>query len=403
MILKHFSLSNFRTFSRLDTDLPSGMLVLVGANAQGKTSILEAIFYLATFSSFHAQNDRQLINFLALNDSPPVARIVAEIDRGGQSHKLEVRLILDKTVTGVTRFKKEILLDGVRKNAHSALGIFNAVIFLPQMTRIVENSPEERRRYLNLAISQVVPGYAKHLSAYARALEQRNALLKILAERGGDHHQLDYWDDHVAEAGAELIFWRSQAIFELNSIANQIYQKISHGAEDLTLRYDPSFKLGESRKIHPNEISGLEKETPFSTVEEIKIGFREKLSHLQRDEITRGVTTLGPHRDELRFFSNGIDLGSYGSRGQIRSLLLALKLAEVAWMKNKTGSYPVLLLDETQAELDLQRRAELLDYLKDHEQAVFTTTDLALYPDNFIQQSTIWQIASGQIDKSPSH
>jgi DNA replication and repair protein RecF len=386
MILSHLSLTNFRTFSRLDADFPNGMLVLVGANAQGKTSILEAIFYLATFSSFHSSNDRQLINFLSLGDTPPVARIVAEVQRDGQTHKLEVRLILDKSVSENARLKKEILVDGVKRTAQTALGSFNAVIFLPQMTRVAEDSPDERRRYLNLAISQVVPGYARNLSSYARALEQRNALLKILSERGGELSQLEYWDEKLAEAGSEIILRRLEAMRELEPFAREIFRKISANSEELAISYQPALdSLGsrnEDEKIHAGDIKKL---------------FLEKLRHLQKEEIRRGVTTIGPHRDELRFFSNGIDLGIFGSRGQIRSLLLALKLAEVSWMKARSGTYPVLLLDETQAELDLQRRAELLDYLVAYEQAIFTTTDLALYPDNFIKKATIWNIAAGKI------
>jgi DNA replication and repair protein RecF len=386
MILSHLSLTNFRTFSRLDANFPNGMLVLVGANAQGKTSILEAIFYLATFSSFHSSNDRQLINFLSLGDTPPVARIVAEIQRDGQSHKLEVRLILEKTVGENTRLKKEILVDGVKRTAQTALGTFNAVIFLPQMTRVAEDSPDERRRYLNLAISQVVPGYARNLSSYARVLEQRNALLKILSERGGDSNQLEYWDEKLAESGSEIILRRLEAVRELEPFAREIFGKISANSENLGISYQPALdSLGSNQNV-ANLHAG-----------DIKKVFLEKLKHLQKEEIRRGVTTIGPHRDEMRFFSNSVDLGIFGSRGQIRSLLLALKLAEVSWMKARSGTYPVLLLDETQAELDLQRRAELLDYLVAYEQAIFTTTDLALYPDNFVKKATIWNIASGKI------
>ena len=386
MILSHLSLTNFRAFSRLDADFPNGMLVLVGANAQGKTSILEAIYYLATFSSFHSSNDRQLINFLSLGDTPPVARIVAEIQRDGQTHKLEVRLILEQLQGENTRLKKEILVDGVKRTAQTALGNFNAVIFLPQMTRVAEESPDERRRYLNLAISQVVPGYARNLSGYARALEQRNALLKLLSERGGDPNQLEYWDEKLAEAGSEIILRRLEAVHELEPFAREIFGKISANSENLDISYQPALDLLYSKKEAPNFLKG-----------DIKSIFLGKLKHLQREEIRRGVTTVGPHRDEMRFFSNGMDLGTFGSRGQIRSLLLALKLAEVSWMKTRSGTYPVLLLDETQAELDLQRRAELLDYLVAYEQALFTTTDLALYPDNFIKKATIWNIANGRI------
>jgi DNA replication and repair protein RecF len=158
----------------------------------------------------------------------------------------------------------------------------------------------------------------------------------------------------------------------------------------------PALDPSKQEKVgDKNKIQGL-------TLDDIKEHFMERLRHLQKEEIRRGVTTVGPHRDELRFFSNGIDLGNFGSRGQIRSLLLALKLAEVSWMKARSGSFPVLLLDETQAELDVQRRSELLDYLVAYEQALFTTTDLALYPRNFVEKATVWTISNGRILPSPS-
>jgi DNA replication and repair protein RecF len=157
MYLTHLSLTNFRAFSRLDMDIPRRTLLLVGDNAQGKTSLLEAIYYLATFTSLHAQYDRQLINFLAGRESLAVGRLLADYQRGASRHHLEVRLIQEANGAG-TRFRKEILLDGVKRSVHDATGHFSAVIFLPQMTRIIDGSPDERRRYLNLALAQSVPG-----------------------------------------------------------------------------------------------------------------------------------------------------------------------------------------------------------------------------------------------------
>ncbi|MCX8026021.1 MAG: AAA family ATPase, partial [Thermanaerothrix sp.] len=185
MILTHLSLTNFRAFARLDVDIPHPTLLIVGENAQGKTTLLEAVYYLATLSSFHTESDRQLINFLAAREPLAVARIVAEFVRGATTHRLEVRLIQDNATLNGNRLRREILVDGVKRTAREALGHFNAVLFLPQMTNIIEGAPEERRRYLNMALSQVMPGYAQALSDYAQVLSQRNALLKQLAERGG--------------------------------------------------------------------------------------------------------------------------------------------------------------------------------------------------------------------------
>ncbi len=199
MHLTHLSLTNFRNYARLDVDVPVGSLLLTGGNAQGKTSLLEAIYFLATFTSFHASSDRELINFIAGREPLAVARIVADFKhQAGQgspkrapelsqasSHRLEVRLIQGETgFNGSARLRKEVLVDGVKLKIGEAIGAFNAVLFLPHMLRIVEGAPEERRRYLNLALAQTLPRYGQALSDYTRTLTQRNALLKQLSERG---------------------------------------------------------------------------------------------------------------------------------------------------------------------------------------------------------------------------
>jgi DNA replication and repair protein RecF len=398
MHLNHLSLTNYRAFARLDLDIPRRVLVLVGANAQGKTSLLEAIYYLATFTSFHATNDRQLVNFIAAGDELAVGRIVAEYQRGGRSHRLEVRLILENAGNGGTRTRREILLDGVKKTAASALGHFTAVILLPQMTRILEDSPDERRRYLNLAISQASPGYAQALSDYNQGITQRNALLKQLAERGGDTGQLIYWDELLAERGSTLIHARIGAVQEMEKLAARIHHRLTHSQEVLRLLYQPSF---DPLPAPANGQIGLplkvQAERSAFTREQIRKGFIDRLAALRSDEIGRGVTTIGPHRDEIRFLGNGIDLGDFGSRGQIRTTLMSIKLAEVAWLKEKTGQWPVLLLDEILAELDIQRRADLLAALGDVDQALVTTTDLGMFERGFLGESTIWRVNAGTI------
>ena len=178
MELNHLALTNFRNFSRLDVDVPGGLVLLVGGNAQGKTSLLEAIFYMATFVSFQTASDRQLINFLVNKEPLTVARIAADIryrsvstpsGMSDRMHHMEVKIIQGmNNSNGVSRLRKEILFDGVKKKMSAALGSFNAVLFLPQMLRVVEGSPEERRRYLNMTMSQAIPNYAKLLIEYRR-------------------------------------------------------------------------------------------------------------------------------------------------------------------------------------------------------------------------------------------
>src|SRR4030066_949792 len=215
MRLTHLSLTNFRNFTRLDIDVPGGTGKRVGNNAQGKTSLLEAIYFLATLTSFHSNSDRQLINFIEARQDLAVGRIVADFSRGKENHRIEVRLIQEpNSQNGVKHLRKEVLLDGVKRKASEVIGQFNAVLFLPQMMGVIEGSPEERRRYLNLALAQVIPHYQPALAEYNKALLQRNALLKQLFERRGDASQLDYWDDQIATYGAQLIHVRIRAVQE---------------------------------------------------------------------------------------------------------------------------------------------------------------------------------------------
>ncbi|HJS29390.1 MAG TPA: DNA replication and repair protein RecF, partial [Anaerolineales bacterium] len=347
MHLTHLSLTNFRNYSRLDVEVPSGAIILTGNNAQGKTSLLEAVYYLATFSSFHAENDRQLVNFLSVAEPLAVARIQARYLLAGVEHSLEVRIIQERNgLKNELRSRKEVLLDGGKKRFGEVLGSFNAVLFIPQMMRIIDGPPEERRRYLDLALAQTAPPYAAALVEYRKVLAQRNALLRQLSERGGDAGQLAYWDEELVEMGARIIYARIQAIAEIERFGARIHRDLTRSAEVFRLEYQPGFDpLPRSANQYalpmdaPVDRSGI-------PLDQIRGGFRRRLEELRVEEIARGVTTAGPHRDELRLLGNGIDLGAFGSRGQMRTALLTLKLAEVEWMREKTGHWPVVLLDD---------------------------------------------------------
>jgi DNA replication and repair protein RecF len=399
MYLKHLSLTNFRNFTRLDIDVPRRVVVLVGRNAQGKTSILEAIYFLAAFTSFQTHTDRQLVNFHAAREPLAVSRLVAEYVRGRSSHRLEARLILEPTGVNGQRLRKELLLDGVKRQASEVIGHFNAVIFVPQMSQIVEGGPEDRRRYLNLALAQAIPAYMRLLSEYNQALNQRNALLKALNERGGNSDQLSVWDETLARSGAQIILWRIHAVQAIERLASRVQHELTRGADVLRIAYEPAY----DPLPRPNGQMGLRLDTIVDRsaldLKTIESGFRERLAQLRGEEISRGVTTIGPHRDELRFLANHVDIGDYGSRGQVRTALLALKLAEVAWMKERTGEWPVILLDEVMAELDLQRRADLLKYVGESEQVLFTTTDLNMYSPEFAQHVRIWDVEAGAVQE----
>jgi DNA replication and repair protein RecF len=399
--LNHLSLTNFRNFSRLDVEVPSGPVLIVGDNAQGKTSLLEAIYFLATFVSFQASGERQLINFITARDPLAVARLVGDFSSGDASHRIEVRVIQEPD-GGVPamRMRKEVLVDGVKRKLSEAVGIFNAVLFLPQMMAVVDGAPEERRRYLNLALAQVLPLYPETLADYTKTLTQRNALLKQLSERGGDPEQMLYWDEQLAQAGAQLIHARIRAIQELEILAARLHRELTRGDEVLRLCYQPSY---DPLPSPPGQFA-LPFDTPVDRshlpVDEIRLGLLKKLESVRQDEITRGVTLYGPHRDEMRFLSNGIDLGIYGSRGQVRTAMLALKLAEVSWMKEKKSRWPVLLLDEVLAELDTRRRSDLLGRLVEARQVLLTTTDLDLFEPEFVRSGKVWCIRSGRLHEA---
>ncbi len=399
MQLNRLSLTNFRNFARLDVDIPRRAVLLVGSNAQGKTSVLEAIYFLAAFTSFQTHADRQLVNFDAARQDLAVSRLVADYETRGSRHRLEVRLILEPVGAFGKRLRKEVLLDGVKRQLSDVIGQFNAVIFVPQMSIVMEGGPDERRRYLNLALAQAIPGYARALSDYTQALGQRNALLKLLNERGGAHDQLTFWDETLSNTGAQLIAWRIRAVHELEKLAARAHHNLTRGREILRLAYEPAYDPLPS----PEGQLGLKMDVPLDrsnlTEKEIRAGFVEVLRRLRGEEIARGVTTIGPHRDELRFLANGVDLGDYGSRGQVRTALLALKMAEVGWMRDRTGETPVILLDEVMAELDSDRRADLLAYLEVNGQVLFTTTDLALFAPGFVEQAAVWQVRAGTISR----
>jgi len=403
MYLKHLSLTDFRNFARLDLDVPRRAVLLVGSNAQGKTSLLEAVYFLAAMTSFQTHADRQLVNFLTARSAGSqsqvaVARLVGEYQRGKSSHRLEVRLILEPVGVGNgQRLRKEALLDGVKRPLQEAVGHFNAVLFVPQMAAVIEGGPDERRRMLNLALAQVEPAYPRALSEYSKALEQRNALLKQLGERGGDPGQLDFWDESLTRLGAQIILWRIQAVQQLELLAARAHDRLTRGGEVLRLDYQPAY----DPLPRPDRQLAFKMDTPVDRssveLEQIRSGFLGRLRAVRGEEIARGVTTLGPHRDDLRLLSNTIDLGDYGSRGQVRTALLALKLAEVDWIRERTGQWPVILLDEVMAELDVNRRADLLTYLGDAEQVLLTTTDLKLFTEAFVKSAAVWTVEAGTV------
>jgi DNA replication and repair protein RecF len=401
MRLTHLSLTNFRNFVRLETDIPGGITLITGDNAQGKTSLLEAVHYISGAHSPHAVNDRQLINFLALDDNPPVCRLVAELQRTDRLQRIEIRLVLEPAMPGSeARLRKEILINGVRRRVSDLAGIMTSVMFLPQDMRVIEGAPGERRRHLDTSLCQADRLYAQALADYAKVLSQRNALLKQLQERnGGD--ELDFWDDRLVDLAATLMRSRAGALAELELAAEPIHRALTDGQEGLRLVYDPAH---DPAKSSPGQL-GLPLEAAFDwhtvTRQDLVQGLRARLKAMRREEISRGMTLIGPHRDDIVFRAAGLDLRTYGSRGQNRTAMLALKLAEIEWLERRTGEHPVLLLDEVLAELDVPRRERLLTSVAAARQALLTSADRAMFSENFCRQATIWQIDAGRLLPQP--
>jgi DNA replication and repair protein RecF len=397
MLLQHLSLTNVRNFIRLETEVLSGTTLIVGANAQGKTSLLEAVYYLARASSPHAQSDRQLINFLALREASPFARLVAEFRRADRPQRVEIRLVLEPgNTSSEPHLHREVLLNGVRRRVSDLAGGLHAVLFLPQDLRVLEGPPSERRQHLDSSLAQADAAYAEALAEYGKVLSQRNALLKQLGEQGNQTSQLSFWDEELAEHGATLIRSRALALAEHDRLAAPIHSDLTRGRETLHLEYLPSFdplpaaaQLGLPLQATPDR-TGIGRQA-------IRDGLLRALEEQRPEDLARGSTSVGPHRDDFRFTSNGIDLRAYGSRGQNRTAMLALKLAEAEWLHQRTSEWPVLLLDEVLAELDSERRQDLLQRVANLPQAMITTADVEMFHEGFRQRASVWEIKAGEL------
>lgn len=387
MRLAHLSLTDFRNFASLQIDVPPGPILMVGANAQGKTSLLEAIYYLVGASSPHTSSDRQLLRLDSVaGQEIPVGRITAQIERRDSQLRIEIRLILETISDGSQRSRKQILVNGSQCRAAELYGQFNAVLFLPQDVEIVEGSPGQRRRQLDATLSQADPDYAQLMSQYGKLLTQRNALLKRLQERRGQPAELDFWDERMSGLAAQLVLRRAVFLAGLQSLAAPVHAELSRGAERLALTYQPSF---------PESVGDLP--SGPQAQQAMAQQFVEELRERRNQQIRRGVTTFGPHRDDLSFVVDGRDLRSYGSRGQNRTAILAYKLAEIEWIKRSRGEMPVLLMDEVLAELDPDRRADLQQLVLDAPQALLTGADLAMFDADFQRRATLWQVSQGRV------
>lgn len=406
MHIRYLSLTNFRNYARLELTLPERPLLLYGANAQGKTSLLEAIYLLATGSSPLTALDRHLVRWEAEVEGLPYARVWAEVVRRDCVQEIEIILEKKSLANGNVRMQKTIRVDRARKRRADLAGRLNVVVFMPQDVELVSGPPAGRRRYLDNTLCQIDGAYCTALERYTEALRQRNAALRHLRDEGGDSTQLAPFEEVLARQGVIVANGRRELVAALSQRADRIHQQLTGDSEWMHLEYRPNFDPAAPPEVKYQMGLGLHYEGPPPEVgaDGLVNAFQQALLTQRADEIVRGTTLIGPHRDEMRFIAgrptqgtHEVDLGTYGSRGQQRTAVLALKLAELAWMQERTGETPVLLLDEVLAELDAARRRYLLAQVDNVEQGLLTATDPEMFSAEFRERATLWEVEGGVV------
>ncbi|MEA3406448.1 MAG: DNA replication/repair protein RecF [Chloroflexota bacterium] len=399
MYVKRLSLENFRNYADLDLELPRRINILQGQNAQGKTNFLEIFYYLSTTKSPRASTYGELMRFGAHEEVIPHTDIEALFVRGGEEHTLGMTIVKEPIEgTQDFSFHRRIELNGVEQRAFDVVGRLGTVLFFPEDITIVSGAPSERRRYMDILLCQIDARYCQALSRYNRVIRQRNALLRQVRENRSDAGQLGYWDEQLAGLAALVLARRFWATRELDAVTRQKQRSLTGDAEELTLTYEStlaeSSSLGEQQAWYKEDDLALLEDAVLSRLEEV---FLQTLRRIRDEEIERGITLIGPHRDDLRFWLNGVDATTFASRGQQRTVALALKLAEVALMRGAMGEMPVLLLDDVLSELDQQRSRLLLDTISRAQQVFVTTTDVGYFSPAFLESAVTWEVAGGTI------
>ncbi|MCM1364437.1 MAG: DNA replication/repair protein RecF [Faecalibacterium sp.] len=330
---------SFRNIEREVIEPCDGVNIIYGDNAQGKTNLLESIWLFTGCRSFRGSKDNDLINFNS-------KKSLLSLDFFGYEREQNLYLEIEKG--------RKFMLNGVKmKSASKVMGEFLAVVFSPVHLSLVKDGPYERRRFLDIAISQLKPKYAVTLSQYNKALSERNVLLKDIYYHSELYDTLDIWEDRIAFYAGEIIRQRMGYINRLSQFCSEIYSGISCGKEKLKVSYFqqcPAY--GENKQ---------------ELYENIKI----LLAASRKNDIATGFTSVGPHRDDVEITIDGLSARSYGSQGQQRSAALALKLGEAAVIKDFSGQQPVALLDDVMSELDVSRQNYILNHIKDWQ--VFIT------------------------------
>lgn len=386
MYLSHLALTDFRNFRQLELPLGPGLFLFYGENAQGKTNLLEAVTMLTTAHSFHTTSDREVMNW---DSTEHLTRLRSNAVRAEGALQIEI-VIFDPTLvpdgaaplasSPSDRQRKRIKVNGVPKKSLDLFGLVTIVLFAPTDLSLVDGAPEERRRFLDRSLCQMRAQYCQALLKYRKIVTQRSALLKRIREKQEDPRMLDYLDEKMTELANLLMYERRRMVDALNEQVGELQSNLSGGSEQLQIVYRPSFQMDPAL----NMLDSLE-------------NYRVQLREARRREIHQGVCSLGPHRDDLEFLVNGINMQAYGSRGQQRTVALAAKLAELSYMHSITGEEPILLLDDVFSELDLQRRAYLLRQVLHHEQVLMTTTDFSGFPPEILEKAHQQRVVRGTI------
>ena len=396
MRLSRLRLSNFRNLAEVELEVPPGVSVYFGQNAQGKTALVESVYLLAIARSFRAENERELVNFDAareggqalvdgtVEDDLPEGRPHPNPLPGGEGTLVRHRVIIGYRASPSTaasgpgyRVHKEIRVDRMRRTATSLVGLVHAVLFSVQDIGLVQGPPSARRRFLDILISQADPLYLQGLQRYQRVLQQRNRLLRMRREGRARPDEMEFWDDELVREGAWLT-WRRHEVMDILTPACVRHHRDLGGGETLVLRYRPSVPLS----------AGADGMTG---------SYREALQAVAGRERATAATAAGPHRDDFDIIVNGVDMGAFASRGQARTLALALRLAEAETLSAVRGTRPLLLLDDALSEMDADRRRRVLEKTADYPQVMITTTDVEQVSGYFGASAAYFRVDGGRI------
>ncbi|MHB1001033.1 MAG: DNA replication/repair protein RecF [Armatimonadota bacterium] len=369
MYISHINLCDFRNYREVSLNPDPGLNIFLGKNAQGKTTILEAIYMLAIARSWKAGKDSELIRWESER-----ARVSAEVIRREQND-VDIDIVISRTE------KKLVKVNTIRQTRLADLmGQVNVVLIEPHDVEIVRTDPSRRRKFLDMEISQIQPQYCHLLGSYRKVLDQRNKLLKDMQHHRVGGSVLGVWTDQLISYGAKIIERRLSFIRHIADLARVIHSQITEGSERLSVTYASNIKL-----------EGTE------NVEEIAVKMRAYIDERHNEEIRRGVTLAGPQRDDLVFAINNVDTRIYGSQGQQRTVALSLRLAELEVMEETAGEPPIVLLDDVMTDLDEGRRTHMFEMTRGRCQTFVTAASPKLFDSEFLTEGMIYKVSEGRV------